>query len=127
MSNVIAAVKHYGSYRRSKNDCCDNLHLCMFIQSSMTEGIVNEEFLHRMPYAAKDPGETVWVENPNAVVQLLVWTERGIGEAFVGYNGEKITAHIGHEELESPETFLRLRSEIDDVGDKIGGSDPMKK
>lgn len=93
----------------------------------MTEGIVNEKFLHRMAYVAKELGETVWVENPNAVVQLLVWTERGIDEALVGYNGEKITAHIGHDVLESPETFLRLRSEIDDVAKKPGESDPMKK
>lgn len=34
--------------------------------------------------------------------------------AAVGYNGEKIAALIGHKEMESPETFLRLRSEIDD-------------
>lgn len=43
----------------------------------------------------------LWIDDPTVVV---------------GYNGEKITAIIGHEEMESPKTFLRSRSGIDDDG-----------
>ncbi len=78
---------------------------------------MSEEFLHRMAYAAKEFGETVWIDDPSAVVQLLVWTEHGVDEVVAGYSGKKITAHIGHDELESPQTFQRLRSEIDEETD----------
>lgn len=77
---------------------------------------MSDELLHRLAYVAKDLGEPLWIDDPNAVVQLLVWTDRGVDEVVIGYNGEKITAHIGHEEMESSETFLRLRSEFDDDG-----------
>ena len=86
---------------------------------------MSEELLHRMAFTAKEFGEPVWIDDPSAVVQLLVWTEHGVDEVLVGYNGEKITAHISHEELESPETFLRLRSEIDDVAENADESDPV--
>jgi hypothetical protein len=93
--------------------------------SRTTEDIVvSEELLHRMAYTAKDLGESVWIDDPSAVVQLLVWTEHGVDEVVVGYTGEKITAHISHEELESPETFLRLRSEIDDGAEDAEETDP---
>lgn len=62
---------------------------------------MNEDLLHRMAYVAKEFGETVWVENPSAVIQFLVWTEHGVDEALVGYDGEKITTHAGHEEGDS--------------------------
>jgi len=74
---------------------------------------VNEDLLHRMALVAKEFGESVWIKDPAAVVQLSVWTDSGVDDVVVGYTGDKITARIGHEELETPETFQRLRSEID--------------
>jgi hypothetical protein len=91
-----------------------------------TEVIVSKELLHRMAYAAKDFGESVWIDNPTAIVQLSVWTERGLDEVVVGYTGEKITARIGHEKLESPERFLILRSEIEDDHDTVADESNSK-
>lgn len=75
---------------------------------------MSKEFLHRMAYAAKEFGESVWVEKPDAILQFSVWTDDGVDEVVVGYTGERITAQIGHEDLETPEVFRRLRAEIDD-------------
>lgn len=47
---------------------------------------MSEELLHRMAYTAKEFGESVWIDDPSAVVQLLVWTEHGVDEVLVGYN-----------------------------------------
>ena len=85
---------------------------------------MSKELLHRMAYAAKDFGETVWIEDPNAVIQFSVWTEHGVDEVVVGYTGENITAQIGHEERESSEVFQRLRSEIDNGPATGEESDP---
>ena len=84
---------------------------------------VSEDLLHRMALVAKEFGESVWIKDPSAVVQLSVWTERGVDDVVAGYTGEKITAHIGHEEMESSETFQRLRSEINGDADAESASE----
>lgn len=86
----------------------------LFVQSVAVEETMSDELLHRMAYAAKEFGETVWNSAPGAVVQLSVWTEHGVDEVIAGYAREKIVAQIGHEDVDSPEVFWRLRSEIDE-------------